>query len=88
MTEPRTKKTFGGCNINHIRPALPDETPKAMNMVISFEDALRLHLSLGQALAKLNGYNRSTKAGKASAINLCIYSDKQRITVNESKVRD
>lgn len=87
MSEPTTKKTFGGCNVDHIRPALPATTPPAMNITISFDDAMRLHLSLGQALAKLNSYNRSTKAGKASAVNLCLYTEKNRITVNEGKTK-
>ncbi len=63
MNEPAIKKTFGGCNVDHIRPALAEDAPKALNVVISFEDAMRLHLSLGQVLGKLNSYNRSTKAG-------------------------
>jgi hypothetical protein len=48
--------------------------------------SLKLRLSLGQALAKLNSYNRSTTAGKRSAINLCVYTRKRRITVNESQL--
>lgn len=87
MSEPTIKKTFGGCNVDHIRPSLPPDTPRALNVIVSFDDALRLHLSLGQALAKLNSYKRSTKAGKASAVNICIYTDTNRITVNEGKTR-
>ena len=64
-------------------PSLSAEGPKAINIHISFEEAMRLHLGLGQALAKLNGYARSTKAGKRSAVNLCLYTEKQRITINE-----
>jgi len=86
--EIRTKATFGGCNIDHIRPQVPEVTPKALNITISFEDAMRLHLSLGQILGKLNSYNRSTKAGKASAVNVCLYPHVKRITVNEGKLRE
>ena len=88
MPEPTTKKTFGGCNVDHVRPPLPEGTPKAMNVTISFEDAMRLHLSLGQVLGKLNSYNRSSKAGRLSAVNLCLYTEKERITVNEGKIRE
>jgi len=61
MAEPKTKKTFGGCEIDRISPIPTEGLPKVMNMIISFEDALRQHLSLSQALAKLNTHNRSTK---------------------------
>lgn len=84
----QTKSTFGGCTVDHIRPMPEAGLPPALNLVISFEDALKLHLSLGQALAKLNGYKRSTKEGARSAVNLCVYPEKGRITVNEAKLRE
>lgn len=85
-TEIKTKQTFGTCYANHIRPAPGQGVPKAMNIVISFEEALKLHLSIGQALARLNSYNRSTTAGKRSAMNICLYPHDNYITVNESKL--
>jgi hypothetical protein len=54
-------------------------------MHISFEEAMRLHLGLGQLLGKLNSHNRATTAGKRSALNLCIYPQKHRITINEGR---
>lgn len=58
--------------------------PKAINCVISFEEALKLHLAIGQALAKLNSYDRSTKEGKRTAMTLCIHTDTNRIRVLEA----
>lgn len=83
----RQKETFGGGNIDHFSPAIPDGTPKAINMILSFEDALKLHLSLGQILGKLNSYNRSTKAGRRSAVNPCVYTQANRVVVVEDKIR-
>ena len=85
--EIKRKETFGGATVDHIRPKLPDGMPPALNIVLSFEEALKLHLSLGQLLGQLNSYNRSTTAGKQSAANLCLFTEKLRITVNEDKVR-
>jgi hypothetical protein len=91
-SEIKTKKTFGSCYFSHISPAPIESVPKGMNVVISFEEALKLHLSIGQALAKLNSYNRSTTAGRRSAVNICIYPHDNYVTVNESqlprKIRD
>jgi len=84
--EIKTKKTFGTSDIATIRPEPGDGVPVAMNLIVSFEDALKLHFSLGQALAKLNSYNRSTTAGKRSAVNICVYPKKRRITVNEGQL--
>lgn len=85
-TEIKVKQTFGGGDIAQIRPAPGEGVPQAMNIIVTFEEALKLHLGLGQALAKLNSYKRSTTAGKRSAINLCVYPHRSRITVNETQL--
>ena len=84
---PKRKSTFGSSTIDHFSPPLPEGTPKAINVVLSFEEALKLHLSLGQLLGHLNGYNRATTEGKRTAANLCVYTDVKRIAVVEAKTR-
>lgn len=86
--EIKTKSTFGTVRVDHFSPPLPEGTPKAVNIILSFEEALKLHMGLMQILGKLNGYNRNTREGKASAVNLCIFTDANRITINEDKVKD
>jgi hypothetical protein len=86
--EIKTKSTFGTVRIDHFSPPLPEGIPKGINVVLSFEEALKLHMGLMQILGKLNTYNRNTKEGKASAVNLCIFTDVDRITINEGKVKE
>ena len=83
---PPTKVTFGGCDVAKVGPKPVDGVPVTMNIDITFEEALKLHLSIGQALAKLNSYKRSTTAGKQSALRLAFRPRGQRITVLESKI--
>lgn len=83
----RRKDTFGGANIDHFSPPVNDDTPKSQNFVLSFEEALKLHLSLGQALAHLNGYDRSTTAGRRTAVNICLHTRSERIVVTEYKIK-
>src|SRR5688500_20403097 len=87
MAAIKTKQSFGGVSIAHVSPPVGEHVPQAMNVHLTFEEALKLHFSLGQLLGKLNSYNRSTKAGRRAAANLCIYPQKGRITVNEGKLR-
>ena len=87
MTSVKRKSTFGTSHVDHFSPALPEATPKAINVTLSFEEALKLHLSLGQLLGHLNGYNRSTSDGKRMAVNLCVYTKQQTIAVVEGKIR-
>jgi hypothetical protein len=86
--EIKTKKTFGSVTIDHFSPAREIEWPKAINVHISFEEALRFHLGLGELLGQLNKYNRATTAGRRSAVNLCVYAQKHRITINEGQTSE
>jgi hypothetical protein len=70
-----------------IRPELGQAVPTALNVHLAFDEALKLHFALGQALARIGGYNRSTSAGKRAAVNLCLYPHKRRITINEGRLR-
>ncbi len=83
----RQKQSYGGCNIDHFSPAKTEGWPKAINIVLGFEDAMKLQLALQARLLKMNRLNRSTREGKAAAVNLCVYSDVKRITVNANKTR-
>lgn len=83
---PRRKKTFGGATVARFSPAPGVGVPKALNCVLSFEEALKLHLSLGQVLGHLNGYDRSTNAGRRSAVSLVVYTENARIRVIEAKL--
>ena len=42
----RKKQSYGGCSIDHFSPAKADGWPKAINVVLGFEDALKLQLAL------------------------------------------
>jgi hypothetical protein len=87
MSEIPKKKTFGGAYAAMIRPEPGETTPRAFNVHLTFDEALKLHFAIGQALARIGGYNRSTSAGKRAAVNLCLYPHKKRITINEGKLR-
>jgi hypothetical protein len=81
---PRRKKTFGGATVARFSPKPGPSVPKALNCVLTFEEALKLHLSLGQILGHLNGYDRSQTAGRRRGVNLCVYTDNARIAVVEA----
>jgi len=87
MSEIKTKQSFGSVTLAHMSPPIPENAPAAYNIHLSFEEALKLHFGLGQLLGKLNSYNRNTTAGKRSAVNLCLFPHKKRITLNEGKLK-
>lgn len=87
MSEITTKQSFGGATVAHISPPVSEGMPQALNVHLSFEEALKLYFGLGQLLGKLNGYNRRNTAGRRAAANICIYPHRRRITLNEGKLR-
>jgi hypothetical protein len=84
----KTKESFGTVKINHLSPSPSEGWPKSINVIMSFEEALKLHLGLGQILGKLNGYNRSHKAGRDAAVDLCIFPESHYVTITEDRLRN
>lgn len=84
--QAKKKRSYGGCTISHFSPAKADGWPKAINIVLGFEEALKLQLALQARLMEINSLNRSTKEGKTAGVNLCVYTD-GRLTVNPGKAR-
>jgi hypothetical protein len=86
--EIKRKKSFGTVAVDHFSPELGDGLPRAINIHLSFEEALKLHLGLTQILGHLNGYNRSTTAGRRAGVNLCLFPGVGQITINEGRVQE
>jgi hypothetical protein len=80
--------SFGGCDFARTSPSIQDLSlnTKVLNIGITFEEALKLHLAIEECIRKLNSYKRSTSAGKRTALNLAIHLSKGRGTVNEAKL--
>lgn len=83
---PRRKKSFGGAIVTRFSPVASPDVPKSLNCYLTFEETLKLHLSLGQILGHLNGYDRSTTAGRRRGANLCVHTRTSRIVVVEGNV--
>lgn len=91
MANIPTKASFGTVAIDHFSPPIPSPlppgVPPALNITVSFEEALKLHIGLLQILGKLNTYKRSTTAGRKAAVNLCLFLDTKQITINEDSIK-
>ena len=79
--------SFGGCEFGATSPKISELSPDTpmLNITVSFEEALKLHLAIGECIRKLNSYNSSGTAGKRTGLNLAIHLGKHRITINETK---
>jgi len=85
MAKPSTKKfVFGTCEFKRTSPNRNSMsgTTKILNIMIPFEEALKLNLAIDECVRKLNKYKRSTSAGKSMGMNLSIHLNQERVTVN------
>jgi hypothetical protein len=82
--------TFGTSAYERTSPSRVDLSPqtKVINILVSFEDALKFNVAVDECVRKLNSYKMSTKAGKRAALNVTVYLDRNRIAVNEGKLKD
>jgi hypothetical protein len=86
--QPRLKQSFGASTYSKTSPPLGRVSPatKILNIVVPFEEALKLGLAIDQCVRRLNSYNRSTRAGKRSALTVAVHFNSQRITVHEGRL--
>lgn len=80
--------SFGGCDFSKTSPHRDALSPQTavLNVTLSFENALKLNLAIDECVRKLNSYKRSTTQGRRTALNLAIHLQKNRVTVNQSKL--
>jgi hypothetical protein len=85
---PTNVFTFGTCSYARTGPPETEvsKATKILNVVLSFEEALKLNLAVDECVRKLNSYKKSTREGKKRGLNLAIHLHQRRITVNEEKV--
>ena len=72
--------------LGHARlsPDIASKGIKSVNIEITLEEALKLHLALGSCLHAVNRYNRSTAKGKAMCVVLSMKTESSSIAVIEA----
>jgi len=81
--------TFGTCEYERTSPARTELTgdTSILNIIVPFEEALKMNLAVDECVRKLNRYKKSTKTGKRAALNLTIHFNLGRIAINEGRLR-
>jgi len=83
----KQKQSYGSCSVDHFSPPSQEGWPPAVNIVLGFEEAMKLQLALQARLLDMNRLNRATKEGKTAAVKLCVHVGIKRITVNSDRTR-
>jgi hypothetical protein len=63
---PKKNFTFGTCSFANSSPNVEKigASHRALNVFLSFEEALKLNLAVDEAVRRFNSYNRATREGK------------------------
>ncbi len=81
------KESFGACTYSSRAPADLMAGTKAVNLVMSFEEALKLNVALAAAVQALTRKNRSTPDKRRAGVKLIVHlEDKNRIRVQLGKI--
>lgn len=86
----REKKahSYGVIFLDQIAPSIPVEGRKPIEIDMTMDEALKLHLGLLQALTELNRLDRRSPKSRARGIRLSLYPDQNRMMVEQGSVRD
>lgn len=81
------KESFGACTYSSRSPAQLARNTKALNFVLSFEEALKFNVALSAAVQDLTRKNRGTPEKRRAGVKLIVHLvEKQRIRVQLGKV--
>jgi hypothetical protein len=84
-TRESRQSSFGGCSYSKASPARGKlgSSTQVVNLVIPFEEALKLNLAVDEAVRRLNA---SQRRSRRAALNLTLHFHTGRITVSETRV--
>lgn len=84
----KTKESYGTVTIDNLSPQASESWPEAINVTLSFEEALKLQLGLQHALMDINRLNRNTRDGRRAGVNICVWpKGVGKITINRGRTR-
>jgi len=81
MAEKMKEFSFGGGTFSRTSPEKLTSETKIVNVVLTFEEALKLSVAVQACVMWLNEKNRATKEGKAAAFNLAVNFARRRVVI-------
>jgi hypothetical protein len=74
--------------LDQIAPPIPVIGRKPIEIDMTMDEALKLHLGLLQALTDLNRLDRRSPQSRARGIRFSLYPDQNRMMVEQGSVKD
>jgi hypothetical protein len=74
--------------LDQIAPPIPIDGPKPIEIDLTLDEGLKLHLALLQALSELNRLDRRSPRSRARGIRFSLYPNQNRLMVEQGSVKD
>jgi len=84
----KSVSAFGVVYLDHIEPTIPVADRKPINLAMTVDEGLKLHLALLQALSELNRLDRRSPRSRAQGVTLSLFPDQNRLMVAHGQVND
>jgi hypothetical protein len=80
--------SYGVIFLDQIAPPIPVEGRKPIEIDMTMDEALKLHIGLLQALTDLNRLDRRSPQSRARGSRFSLYPDQNRMMVEQGSVKD
>jgi hypothetical protein len=90
VTRVREKRTqsYGAIFLDQIAPPIPVAGRKPIQIDMTLDEGLKLHLALLQALSELNRLDRRSPQSRARGVRFSLYPTQNRMMVEQGSVKD
>lgn len=80
--------SYGVVFLDHIEPMIPVNGPKPIQLSMTIDEGLKLHLALLQALSELNRLDRRSAESRRQGVRLSLFPSQNRLMVEQGTVKD
>ena len=84
----KNPQSYGVIFLDQISPPIPVEGRKPIEIDMTLDEGLKLHLALLQALSELNRLDRRSPRSRARGVRFSLYPDQNRLMVEQGSVKD
>ena len=84
----KNPQSYGVIFLDQIAPPIPVSGPKPIEIDMTLDEGLKLHLALLQALSELNRLDRRSPRSRSRGIRFSLYPDQNRLMVEQGSVID
>lgn len=84
----KSEHSYGVIFLDQIKPPIAVEGPKPIEIDMTLDEGLKLHLALLQALSELNRLDRRSPRSRSRGVRFSLYPDQNRLMVEQGSVLD